>query len=56
MVDEALGGPLSVAQNEKQLIMQALSETKGNKTEAAVLLGMSRRTLHRKIARLGISD
>ena len=51
-----LGGPLSVAQNEKQLIVQALAETKGNKTEAAVLLGMSRRTLHRKIARLGISD
>jgi len=54
--DAPLGGPLSVAQNEKQLIVQALLESKGNKTEAAVLLGMSRRTLHRKIARLGIRD
>ncbi len=51
-----LGGALSVAQNEKDLIIQALTQTKGNKTEAAQLLGMSRRTLHRKIAKLGISD
>ncbi|MCS1409128.1 MAG: Transcriptional regulatory protein ZraR [Verrucomicrobia subdivision 3 bacterium] len=51
---EKLGGPLSVANNEKQLIVQALKKTKGNKTEAAGLLGMSRRTLHRRIARLEI--
>ena len=55
--DNANGdGPFSVAQNERQLILQALAETNGNKTEAAGLLGMSRRTLHRKIARWGIQD
>ncbi len=54
--DEAsIGGPLSVALNEKQLIVQALVKTNGNKTEAAGLLGMSRRTLHRKIAKWGVS-
>ena len=54
--DVRIGGPLSVAQNERDLIIQALAKTEGNKTEAAILLGMSRRTLHRKIAKLGISD
>lgn len=51
-----LGGPLSIASNERQLIIQALKSTDGNKTEAAKLLGMSRRTLHRKISRMGIQD
>ena len=55
--DDANGdAPFSVAKNERQLILQALAETKGNKTEAAGLLGMSRRTLHRKIARWGIQE
>ncbi len=52
----AAAGPLSVANNEKQLIIQALKKTNGNKTEAAQHLGMSRRTLHRKIVRFGIDD
>ena len=51
-----LGSPLSIASNERQLIIQALKNTDGNKTEAAKLLGMSRRTLHRKISRMGIKD
>ncbi len=42
--------PLSVEENEKRLIHNALSEAKGNRTKAADLLGMSRRTLHRKLA------
>jgi two-component system response regulator HydG len=31
------------------LIQKALVEAKGNKTKAAELLGISRRTLHRKL-------
>src|SRR5258706_1336212 len=40
---------LSVKEAEKQLIMRALKETEGNRTLAARKLGMSRRTLHRKL-------
>jgi DNA-binding NtrC family response regulator len=40
---------LTVAQAEKQLILRALKECAGNRTEAAKKLGMSRRTLHRKL-------
>jgi two-component system response regulator AtoC len=40
---------LSVKEAEKQLIIRALQETGGNRTLAAHKLGMSRRTLHRKL-------
>lgn len=43
------GQGLSVEANEKRLLQQALQEAKGNRTKAAELLGMSRRTLHRKL-------
>ena len=43
--------PLNVEEAEKQLIIKALHDCKGNRTEAARLLGMSRRTLHRKLHR-----
>ncbi|MEM9446399.1 MAG: sigma-54 dependent transcriptional regulator [Verrucomicrobiota bacterium] len=34
---------------EKNMIVKALQESNGNRTEAAKLLGISRRTLHRKL-------
>jgi DNA-binding NtrC family response regulator len=34
---------------EKQLIIRALKETNGNRSLAAQKIGMSRRTLHRKL-------
>jgi two-component system response regulator HydG len=40
---------MTVKQAERQLIIRALKETGGNRTEAAAKLGMSRRTLHRKL-------
>jgi two-component system response regulator HydG len=40
---------LTVAEAEKQLIIRALKEGAGNRTVAAQKLGMSRRTLHRKL-------
>jgi DNA-binding NtrC family response regulator len=40
---------LTVKEAEKQLILRALKETKGNRTLAARKIGMSRRTLHRKL-------
>lgn len=42
-----VGGTLQDA--ERELIVQALRETDGNRTEAARRVGISRRTLHRKI-------
>ncbi|MFH1499966.1 MAG: sigma-54 dependent transcriptional regulator [Verrucomicrobiota bacterium] len=47
----AAGGPsLSVEDNEKHLLREALIKARGNRTKAASLMGVSRRTLHRKIA------
>jgi len=40
---------LTVAEGEKRLIIRALKECDGNRTKAAGKLGMSRRTLHRKL-------
>ena len=42
--------PLSKEENEKRLLRSALVESRGNRTQAAQLMGISRRTLHRKLA------
>jgi DNA-binding NtrC family response regulator len=44
------GSSLSVEENEKRLLREALVKARGNRTRAAELMGISRRTLHRKIA------
>jgi two-component system, NtrC family, response regulator AtoC len=40
---------MTVKEAEKQLILRALKEANGNRTLAAARIGMSRRTLHRKL-------
>jgi two-component system response regulator AtoC len=40
----------SVAENEKRLLREALIKARGSRTDAAKLMGVSRRTLHRKLA------
>lgn len=42
---------LSVEENEKRLLRNALVRSGGNRTKAAELMGISRRTLHRKLGR-----
>jgi two-component system, NtrC family, response regulator AtoC len=41
---------------EKQAIARALQASEGNRTRAAEQLGISRRTLHRKIAEYGFEE
>src|SRR6184192_2464439 len=48
--------PLDLAETEKRLITQALNSTGGNITAAATQLGISRRTLHRKLNELNAQE
>jgi DNA-binding NtrC family response regulator len=50
------GSRFNLHETEHRLILQALEETGGNVTQAAKRLGISRRTLHRKINELKSSD
>ena len=49
------GPGLSLEENNYELIRKALKQCNGNRTEAAKLLGISRRTLHRRLAEMGES-
>jgi len=46
--------PLDLHETERRLIAQALAATNGNVTAAAKKLGISRRTLHRKINEMNL--
>jgi two-component system, NtrC family, response regulator AtoC len=50
------GASLSLEAAEKHMIMQALDTHNGNRTKAAQQLGISRRTLHRKLNEYGLRD
>jgi len=41
---------LSVEENERRLLREALIKARGNRTRAAEFMGISRRTLHRKLS------
>jgi DNA-binding NtrC family response regulator len=45
-----MANPLSVEENEKHLLREALIKARGNRTRAAEFMGISRRTLHRNLA------
>jgi transcriptional regulator of acetoin/glycerol metabolism len=45
---------LSLFENEKQTILRALIETRGNKKRAAEMLGIQRPTLYGKLRQYGI--
>jgi DNA-binding NtrC family response regulator len=48
--------PLTLAQLEATYIAEMLEATRGNKTECARLLGISRKNLYEKIARYGLDE
>jgi len=49
-------GGLSIRDNERDLIVRALKKTGGNKTKAAEVLQISRRTLHNKLKEFDMED
>ena len=48
-------GGLNLQETETALILRALEDCRGNRTDAARMLGISRRTLHRRLKELNIS-
>jgi Fis family transcriptional regulator len=54
LVDNKIDGihPLIMGEVEKRLIIKVLERSRGNKLQAAKLLGMSRNTFSRKIQKL----
>ena len=48
--------PLHDEADERERIIQALQQTNGNKSKAARLLGIDRKTIYNKIEKLGIGD
>jgi DNA-binding NtrC family response regulator len=48
-------GGLNLQETETALILRALEDCRGNRTDAAQMLGISRRTLHRRLKELNIS-
>ena len=53
MPQPASGGPIDLNALEKRHILSVLESVQGDKTEAAQLLGISRRTLERRLAEWG---
>ncbi len=49
-----LTGQLNLSEVEKQCILRALEQTGQNRTQAAACLGISRRTLQRRLKELGL--
>jgi two-component system, NtrC family, response regulator AtoC len=47
---------VNLHENERRLIIRALDECGGNRTEAAKILGISRRTLHRRLRELHLPE
>jgi DNA-binding NtrC family response regulator len=47
--------PEALAALERRAILAALQHTKGNKTQAAALLGITRTQLHTRVKRFGLA-
>ncbi len=56
VLDEAVSENMTLDQLEAEYLRRTLRRTKGNKTLAAQILGLDRRTVYRKVAELGLED
>jgi len=56
MLDEAVAENMSLENLEGEYLRRVLRKTNGNKTLAAQILGLDRRTVYRKVAELGLDD
>ena len=54
--EESLTGALSLEEVERATILKTLSRSGGNKSEAARRLGITRKTLHKKLKKYGMMD
>ncbi len=54
MVSAPLGMPLKEV--EREIIIQTLADTEGNRTQTARILGISRKTLQNKLKEYGITE
>lgn len=52
----SLSLPITMEEAEKALIMETISYSGGNKTKAAEILGIGRKTLHRKLSEWKVED
>lgn len=52
----AVSGDLSLEEMERNMILRALEANQGSRTKAAEALGISRRTLHRKLNEYGLRN
>ena len=55
-LDGALAQDLSLEELERAYIKRVIAKMNGNKTQAAKVLGLDRRTLYRKVAEMGESE
>jgi len=56
MLDEAVFENMTLENLEVEYLRRVLRKTNGNKTLAAQILGLDRRTVYRKVAELGLDD
>jgi DNA-binding NtrC family response regulator len=56
LAEQVMDADLTLAQLERLYLKRVLQKTKGNKTLAAQILGLERRTVYRKAAELGLDE
>jgi DNA-binding NtrC family response regulator len=56
LLDDAVARDMTLEQLEVEYLRRVLKKTQGNKTLAAQILGVDRRTVYRKVAELGLED